>query len=186
VLDSAGEPSAPAAAEDPFDGLQQRHPAAEDPAGDAEQRLEHALAVAYRHLNRRERTVAEMRRHLLGRGIAVEEADRAIEVLSDQGYLDDARFAHQFAADKREFEQWGAERVRRTLLERGLDRDLVDSTLDSQPAETELDRALALLRRRFPEPIHERRERDRALGVLLRKGYDSDLALQALHAHGSA
>ena len=49
--------------------------------------------------------------------------------------------------------------------------------------ETELDRALAVLRRRFPDPPHDRRERNRALGLLLRKGYDSDLALDALSAH---
>jgi regulatory protein len=48
---------------------------------------------------------------------------------------------------------------------------------------TELQRALALLRRRFPDPPRDRRDRDRALGVLLRKGYESELALDALAAH---
>ena len=52
-----------------------------------------------------------------------------------------------------------------------------------QAEESELDRALALLRRRFPSPPRDRRERDRALGVLIRKGYDSELALDALAAH---
>jgi regulatory protein len=46
-----------------------------------------------------------------------------------------------------------------------------------------MDRALAVLRRRFPQPPEDRRERDRALGVLLRKGYESDLALDALAVH---
>ena len=49
--------------------------------------------------------------------------------------------------------------------------------------ESELDRALELLRRRFPTPPEDRRERERALGVLLRKGYESELALDALAAH---
>ncbi len=37
----------------------------------------------------------------------------------EQGYLDDARFARMFVADKRELEQWGRERIRRGLLARG-------------------------------------------------------------------
>ncbi len=32
-------------------------------------------------------------------------------------------------------------------------------------------------------PPRERRDRDRALGMLIRKGYDSELALDALAAH---
>jgi regulatory protein len=39
------------------------------------------------------------------------------------------------------------------------------------------------LRRRFPEPPEDRRERNRALGMLMRKGYESELALDALAAY---
>jgi hypothetical protein len=40
------------------------------------------------------------------------------------------------------------------------------------------------LRRRFAEPPSDRRTRERALGVLIRKGYESDLALEALASWG--
>ncbi len=46
--------------------------------------------------------------------------------------------------------------------------------------ESELDRARALLRRRFSVPPATRRDRERALGLLLRKGYEPELALDAL------
>ncbi len=42
---------------------------------------------------------------------------------------------------------------------------------------------MALLRRRFPDPPQDRRDRNRALGMLVRKGYDTELALDALSAH---
>jgi len=42
---------------------------------------------------------------------------------------------------------------------------------------------VALLRRRFPTPPRERRDRDRALGALIRKGFESKLALDALSAY---
>lgn len=148
-------------------------------------RLQHALDLAYGYLNQRYRTVSELRRHLDQKGLETEMVEGAVGTLVDQGYLDDARFARLFAADKRELEQWGSDRIRRGLLSRGVDRDLVDATLyeeapDGEPRETELVRALELLRRRFPSPPRDRRDRDRALGVLLRKGYDTDVALDAL------
>jgi len=147
-------------------------------------RLEHALELSYRYLNRSDRTVGEIRRHLEHKQVEAETLQRTIDTLIGQGYLDDARFARQFTADKREFEQWGNDRIKRGLLSRGVDREQVDAALEEQATDdTELDRALAVLRLRFPAAPRDRRERDRALGVLLRKGYASDLALDALAAH---
>ena len=107
----------------------------------------------------------------------------AVGELLENGYLDDARYARLFAEDKRALEQWGAERIRRELVRRGIDRELIASALAAGETESELDRALALLRQRFPAPCSDRRERDRALGMMMRKGYDSEVALDALAAH---
>jgi regulatory protein len=152
------------------------------PVGNAE-RLQEAITRAYRYLNRRERTRAEMRAHLEGAGIDAREVEQAIAALVDDGQLDDARFAHLLAQDKRELEGWGSDRIRQVLLARGVEPELIEDALAEQSAGTEMERALALLRRRFPVPAQDRRERERALGVLLRKGYDVDLALDALAAH---
>ncbi|MGH2943067.1 MAG: hypothetical protein ACRDLN_09910, partial [Solirubrobacteraceae bacterium] len=46
----------------------------------------------------------------------------------------------------------------------------------------ELAAALELLRRRFGEAPAGDRERERALGMLVRKGYDPELACDAVHA----
>jgi regulatory protein len=157
---------------------------------EGDDRLEHALGLAYRYLNRRERTVSEMHEYLSARAVGAEAASGAIQALIDQRYLDDARFARMFAQDKRELQDWGSARIKRGLLERGIDRDLVEETLAGAGAgdgsgDSERERALALLRRRFPAPPRDRRERERALGVLLRKGYDPELALEALSGYGS-
>ena len=159
------------------------------PMFDADERLERAFALAFAYLNRRERTVDEVLRHLEQKGIAAPSAEAAVARLTEDGYVDDARFALMFVHDKRELESWGNDRIRRGLAHRGIERDLIETALaehtaEFAPGETELDRALALLRRRFPSPPSERRERDRALGVLIRKGFESDLALDALASYG--
>lgn len=128
-----------------------------------------------------------MRRHLAGKGVEPDAVEDAIATLRDQGYLDDARYARLFAEDKRALEGWGSERIRGTLALRGIDRELIDAAVQADGgAGAEMDRALEILRRRFPSPPRERRDRDRALAVLLRKGYDAELALDALTAHARA
>jgi regulatory protein len=155
---------------------------------DIDERLQRALDLCYAYVNQRDRTVSEVRRHLERKAVAGELIEASLRTLVDQGLLDDARFVRLFVSDKRELEQWGSERIRRGLLSRGIERCLAEQVSaarhDNQENEpTELDRALALLRRRFPSPPRDRRERERALGVLLRKGYESELALDALAAH---
>ncbi|MGB0094771.1 MAG: RecX family transcriptional regulator [Solirubrobacteraceae bacterium] len=171
------------AAESPAD--RSRHAADSfNPTEARDARLEHALGLAFRYLNRRDRTVNEMERHLVAHDVESSVAGRALQTLCEQGYLDDAHFTRLFIADKRELEQWGNERIRRSLRGRGIDHDLIDGSLAEGPADSELERALVLLRRRFPSPPQDRRERDRALGVMARKGFDSELAVDALAAYG--
>ncbi len=139
-----------------------------------------ALELAYGFINKRERTVAEVAGALRRAGIDPPGAQAAIDELVALGYLDDIRFAKLFAQDKRTLEQWGAERIERGLIARGIERELVAAALADSPQQTELERALATLARRFPRPPADRRERERALGFLLRKGYDNETALEAL------
>ena len=140
-------------------------------------------------LNRRERTVAETRERLAREDVPAAEIDAVITSLCGDGYIDDGRYARVFAEDRRNLDGWGAERIRRTLRARGVERELIEAALseDADPGAgraAELSRAVALVERRFPPPRSDRRERERALGVLLRKGYGTELALDALSACG--
>jgi regulatory protein len=149
----------------------------------SEERLQHALDAAYRFLGRRDRTVAEVRGRLEAEEIAAEVVDEAIAELSHQGYLDDARYALRFAEDRRTIDAWGAERIERRLLAVGVEPSLVAAALGERGAAEELEAALAVLRRRFPRAPADDRGRDRALGLLVRKGYDLELAYDAVRAY---
>ena len=51
------------------------------------------------------------------------------------------------------------------------------------PLVREMEAALELLRRRAPQPPSTRQERDRALGILIRRGYAPELAFDALRRY---
>jgi regulatory protein len=143
---------------------------------------ERALELAYRYIERRERTAAEVRDRLERAALEPGAVQEALAELTEFGYVDDARFARIFAEDKRNLEGWGRDRIERDLLARGIDRETVGFVLGTEAQETEAERAVALLRRRFPSPPEDLRGRERALGVLVRKGYGSDVAYEAVRA----
>jgi regulatory protein len=149
----------------------------------AEERLQHALELSFRYLGPRARTEAEMSRHLAGKGLDEQTVEAALTSLRDQGYLDDARFAREFTQDKRLLEEWGAERIERRLLSLGVAPARVRDVVGERGRGGESEAAQALLERRFPVLEDDPRELRRAIGVLVRKGYDSELAWDLVRAH---
>jgi regulatory protein len=146
--------------------------------------IQHARDLAWAALNRRERTVAELRWLLTGKRADPEAIEQVLAELIEQGYIDDASYAHRFAEDRRRLDAWGAERIERRLLAAGVAPEHIAAALGD--GEGELDAALALLRRRVPQPPETLLERDRALGLLLRKGYERELAYDAVRMHARA
>jgi regulatory protein len=150
---------------------------------DPEVRLQHARDLAWRVLNRRDRTVAELARALAAKRVEPAAIEVVVGELCEQGYLNDARFARRFAEDRRRLDDWGAERIEHRLRALGVDDGLIAAAVGDQTPAEELEAALAILRRRFPDPPATLRERDRALGALLRKGYELELAYDAVRRH---
>ena len=154
--------------------------------GDPEARIEHARAVAWQALNRRDRTELELRGILAEKRIAPEDANVVVEDLLEGGFVDDAGFAQRFAEDRRRLDAWGAERIERRLCALGVAPDLVAAALGEQDPGAELEAAVDLLRRRVPTVPATPRERDRALALLVRKGYGLELAYDALRRYAGA
>jgi regulatory protein len=145
---------------------------------------ERAVQLAYRALSSRDRTVAELRTWLERKRVAPEAIEQAVSELSAAGFLDDLRFAQRYAEDKRSLDRWGAERIRRDLLRRGVPAGTVERAEGGREREDELAAALQLLGERVAPPADDR-ERDKAWQLLIRKGYEPDLAYDAVRAHGA-
>jgi regulatory protein len=142
-----------------------------------------ALTIVWSALARRDHTVAELRALLERRGVDSEAAADALEEVAGGGYLDDAGFARRFAEDRRRLEGWGRERVARELARRGIAPELVEETLERWSEEDELEAARAVLAERDPGAPSDDRERQRALGLLVRRGYELELAYEAVRRH---
>jgi regulatory protein len=158
-------------------------------AADPEARLQHALDLSYRYLGYRDRTVLEVRRHLESKRVEPDTIEQAVAELHEQGYLDDARFARRFAEDRRTLDHWGDERIERKLQAAGVDAEHIAAALhgagdDGQAPPSQFEAALETLRGRFRVPPESEKDRNRALGFLVRKGYELETAYDAIRAYG--
>jgi regulatory protein len=167
-------------------GIDARHEPTGERLADPAERIERARALAWRALNRRDRTELELRGILAEKRVAPEEANVVVSELLVGGFVDDATFAQRFAEDRRRLDAWGSERIERRLRALGVAPEHVAAALGDRDHGGELAAALELLRRRVPAVPRTPRERDRALGMLVRKGYELELAHDALRRYAGA
>lgn len=153
-----------------------------DRASDPQAQLQEALDFGFTYLGHRDRTVAEVRRYLERKRVEPSGIDAAIAELERMDYLDDARFARRFAEDRRRLDGWGTDRIERRLRALGVEPAVAAAALAGDDGHDELQAAVALLQRRFRQAPDSDRERERALGMLARRGYDLEVAYDAVRA----
>jgi regulatory protein len=132
-------------------------------------------------LGRREQTEAELRRRLDRDGVAETTIEQALDELRARRYVDDAGYARRFTEDRRALDGWGAERIRLRLEQAGIDDELIERALGVRETEDELDAAIAVLEKRITAAgSDDDGARNRAVGLLLRRGYETELAHTAV------
>ncbi|MFL5908511.1 MAG: regulatory protein RecX [Solirubrobacterales bacterium] len=140
-----------------------------------------AYELALRALNRKERTESELRVWLAEREVGEAEIEEVIPLLAEAGAIDDRSFARRFAEDKRELAGWGPDRIARALETRGVRAEHIEEAIGGEDEVRQLERATALLSLRAAG-LRSDRERERALALLVRRGYSLDLAYDAVRS----
>ena len=135
--------------------------------------------LALKALSYKERTESELRAWLGERGVGEAEIEEVIALLIEAGAIDDASFAQRYAEDKRQLAGWGPDRISAALEGRGVAREHIEAALGGEDEEAQLERAVALLGDRGMS-CADGRERERALGLLVRRGFSLELAYEAV------
>ena len=151
-----------------------------------------AFDIAWRFLAHRDRTEAEVRRNFTRKRMDPAFVEEVVAALLEGSYLDDAAFARRFAEDRRNLDPLGR-RAHRAAAEGAGRRPGRDPRRPGErwrrgrsAGHDELEAACELLARRFPHPPETPRDLERALGFLVRKGYELELAHDALRRHAQA
>jgi regulatory protein len=140
-----------------------------------------AYELALRALSRKERTESELRSWLAEREVGETEIEQVMALLAEAGAIDDRDFARRYAEDKRQLAGWGPERIARALQARGVPAEHIEAALEVESESQQLERAAWLLATRGMSCGTDP-ERERALALLVRRGYALELAYEAVRA----
>ena len=149
-------------------------PKKREPLGEAAL-FDYAVGV----LARKMRTVRDLRRLMRNRAEEGEAGERAMDAvvarLKELKYLSDTRFAADYTRMRKENEKFGKRRVQQDLMQKGVHKDLIASTLATAYEDVD-EVALArqyVARKRMKQPSGEnvQKETARMMNRLLRAGF---------------
>jgi len=134
-------------------------------------------ARALRHLVRREHSRAELARKLAPYAESPLVLAALLDELACRGQLSDERYAEgRVRALARKF---GPARIRHDLRQKGVAEHFVDAA----SGEGELERARAILARKYREPATSPKERARRARFLQGRGFSIDVILRLVDPH---
>ena len=143
----------------------------EKPAPDSPAELK---ARALRYLVRREHSRAELERKLAPHAESKEAVRNVLDQLLSKKQQSDQRFAEERARVlSRKF---GAARIRQDLKARGI----ADEVIGSVSSIDELERAKAILERKYREPATTREERAKRMRFLQGRGFSYEIITRVL------
>jgi len=104
--------------------------------------------------------------------------------LKEGGLVDDKRFAKLWARTRSQLSPRGFSLIRMELLSKGIDRDIIDHTLDELKEdfdEEEIARGLFNSRLRLVKGLDRAKAKQRLFGYLKRRGFSSNTIYKLLN-----
>ncbi len=133
--------------------------------------------------SRSEQCAADIREKLRKLELPSHTVNEIIEQLIAQRFIDDARFARAFANDKIRFSGWGRLKIRAALVEKKVDRDIIEAAIDNIDFQEYID----VMRRVGSAKAKSlnlalRDDQARLYRFLLSRGFESKLSMQLIEA----
>jgi regulatory protein len=149
------------------------------------QTVNRAKRQAYRCLAYRSQTVRELRDRLQRRGYSIKVIDHVLRDLEAEGYVDDRKFALNWARYRLQNKPIGRRRLAWELQQRGVPLEFVEEVLRdvySESSEVTLAEQAARKRLGSSELPCSPRERQRYARYLFGLGFDADVIAAAFAA----
>ncbi len=93
-----------------------------------------------------ERCVKDVREKLKTFDIAQEDKDEILDYLLDNRFVNDERFARSFVRGKVNQSGWGLNKIRFHLVQKGIDKDIIDEALGQTDEEVYRQRLVDILK----------------------------------------
>lgn len=129
-----------------------------------------------------EQAPGEIREKLLKWGLSVADASQVLRQLTEQGFIDERRYARAFVKDKFMFNGWGRIKIAHQLRQKGITAEVIDEATGTLDEDNYRDRLVELLRAKWRTV--KAREPRAAWAAMMRfavsRGFETSIAAECV------
>ena len=128
-----------------------------------------------------EQCSADIRNKILRQGFMMDDVERMIRYLQENGYLDDSRYARAYAVDKVRFSGWGRIKVRMGLRVKGMGDAVISQALEYIP-DSDYEEALykVMTAKAKGLDLKDVKDRQKLYRHMASRGFESQLIISAM------
>ena len=129
-----------------------------------------------------ERCLKDVKDKLKTYDIAQDEKDKILEYLLDNRFVDDERFARSFVRGKLNQSGWGVKKIRFHLIQKGIDKDLIDEVLGQTDEEFYRQRLVDVLKTKAKtvKADSDFEKKRKLAAYAMQKGFEAALVWEVL------
>ncbi len=139
---------------------------------------EQAFQKAKSYCSYQERTHKEVKEKLYGFGLRKADVEQLLTDLITEDYLNEERFAVQYAGGKFRMKQWGRKKIQYELKQKGLSAWCINKAMKEidEADYLKIARKLAISKWKLLQKDHKQNKQAKAYAYLVQKGYEPELA----------
>lgn len=148
---------------------------------------ENAIVRLESQCARAEHCTGEIMAKLRTWGITGAEADRIVNHLTTNRFVDDLRFAKSFVRDRYRFAGYGRRKIALLLMTKHLERDIIDEAMDEIDEEVYGDILRHIIARKAKGlDLELFEDRNKLYRYIVGRGFETSLASRAIKEHIAA
>lgn len=147
-----------------------------------EQNFELALSKAMRFCAYQERCVKEVKQKLKKINVSNTDSDKILEILIEDNYLNQKRFALSFVSGKFRIKKWGKNKIKNELFKKDIEKEIIELAI----SEIDIKEYKKCMQQLFQEKLKTIKgendfiKKNKVANYLLSKGYESELIYDLL------
>ena len=145
---------------------------------------EQALVSLMNLCAKSEKCSADARRLMRGWGVSVADAERVLQRLVAERFIDDSRYAEAFVREKINLSGWGVYKITATLRQKGISGEVISSALEQCSGMDMAERLGSILTRKL-RTVKAKNSADlraKLLRYALGQGYDFSTAKEVVES----